>query len=570
MRVIIAHTSGFCDGVKRAMRIALDAARRHGGVDSDGPLVHNCQALELLSLHGVAARTPADDSRYPLLIRAHGVPPLRRREWQERGRCLVDATCVHVARNQRLAAEAAGRGEVVVLAGDADHAEVQAVAASAGPECVVVGTSADFARIPKGRKVFFLAQTTFNAELFEEMTSLLRRDFPDCTVVDTICHATHDRQEEAAQLARRVEATVVVGGRNSANTRRLAEIAGGSGRPVFAVETASELREADFAAFSRVGVISGASTPGWVTQDVVNRLRLMGRWSPLIVALRVLVMLVQARISTALSAAGLALSAQLYLLGELRPSLAVAGAGYVFFAHTLNRRVPDHPEARRLSLVDSFYQKHRATLLTLAWAAVGMALFSAVREGKAMAALFVCSVIAAVIYGAIARRPTTMQVRTYPRNLVMAAGWSLILAGPPLMEAGGFAAGMGAMAFIFFVCIGGTLIRDLHDIASDSLMGMGTLPARIGLPAARRLAHAAFVLAVALPFLAAGGIWFDGGGVSPRVIFLLSSPFVPVLGIYLLDMVTSRRLNDAILLQAGVDGMGCLAGALALVLGVWA
>lgn len=572
MEVMIARTSGFCGGVKRAMRLALDAAAKHGGIQSDGPLVHNRQALELLSLHGVGG-SHGDGGDRPMLVRAHGVPPETREEWLRRGLRLVDATCAHVARNQRLAAEAAAGGERVVLAGDPEHAEVLAVAASAGPDCRVISQPADVDGLPNADKNLLLAQTTFNVKTFAEIAEAMRRRFSRVRVADTICRATHERQLEAERISRLVDAVVVVGGRNSANTRRLADTARAVGKPVFPVETAAELAQGDFAGFDRVGVISGASTPGWITQEVVNRLRFFGRPTPATALLRALHRLTETRILTALSASGMALAAQWLALRELRPALAAAGGCYVFFAHILNRRVPSHPEARRLSLVDSFYQNRRSGFLSVAWLAAAAALALSWREGPAIFLLFAAAFAAAVVYAWSVRRPAAIgaapRALTHPRNWFMAAGWALILAGPPWFLAGRSGAAALAALAVFLTCLGGTVIRDLHDVASDSLLGIGTLPARLGPVWAGRLAGVALGVAFALACLPAPAALWRGEGVSAWFVFAAFLPFVPVTGLWLLDATRRGRLSDAVLLQAGVDGMGCLAGALALATGIW-
>lgn len=574
MEVIIARTSGFCGGVKRAMRLALSAAAGHGGVRADGPLVHNRQALELLALHGVVDAPLSERPDLPVLVRAHGVPPEKRLAWLEAGLELVDATCPHVARNQALAARAAARGDRVVLAGDPEHAETLAVSASAGPDCAVVTGPADVERLPQEGRVTLLAQTTFNVETFAAIGRAARRRFRECEIVDTICRATHERQAEAAAVARRVDAMVVVGGADSANTRRLADTAAGAGIPVFQVETAADLRPADFAGFARVGVTSGASTPGWITQEAVNRLRSMGRGRLRDRLLFLLHQAAESRVLTTFSALGMALAAQFFVLREMRPESAIAGGCYVFFAHTLNRRVPTHPEARRLSLVDSFYQNRRSGLLFAAWTALAAALALSLSAGTGEFLLFAAASAAAAAYSWASRRPSAAgsppRFLTYPRNQAMGLGWGLVLAGPPWMESGFSMAGAGAVLFIFLLCLGGTVSRDLHDVASDGLLGIGTLPSRIGPGRAERLARVSLLLATFLPLAAATAAVAAGGeGFSPWFAFTVLMPFAPGLGLLLLEAAARGRTGDAVLLQAGVDGMGCLAGCLALAGGIW-
>ena len=331
MKVIIARNSGFCDGVKRALALAIAAAGKPGGIAGNGPLVHNRLALDLLALHGAADRGGGDGGAR-IFVRAHGIAPEERRRWEEAGREIVDATCPRVADNQRLAREAAERGETVVLAGDREHAEIQAVAGSAGSDCRIVSEPEDIEKLSFPGPVFLLAQTTFNAETFRRIAYAAGRRFPNCRVADSICRATQDRQEEAVRLARLADVLVVVGGVNSANTRRLAEIGRNAGRPVVMVETAEELEAAALFPFRTAAVISGASTPGWITQGVVNRLRCLGRIGVGDRFRQFLHPLVECRLSTALSAGGLALAVEFLLLREVVPTLAAAGAGYVFFA----------------------------------------------------------------------------------------------------------------------------------------------------------------------------------------------------------------------------------------------
>ncbi len=280
MQVETAAEVGFCEGVRRAISIALAARDRHGGVRMEGPLVHNRQVTEYLAARGIGPEAGTDK---PYLIRAHGLPPQERTQLEKAGLILVDATCPHIIRNQALVGAAAAEGRVVLLAGDPGHAEVLAVAGAAGGACRVVSRLEDLADIPEGEMpagegnakpsggVFMLAQTTFDVALFKMLAEELTRRCPRAVITDTICRATHRRQEEARRLGERHGAVIVVGGGASANTRRLLEAAADAGCPrCLGVETAAELRTEDFAGCTSVGVTSGASTPDWCVREVVE------------------------------------------------------------------------------------------------------------------------------------------------------------------------------------------------------------------------------------------------------------------------------------------------------------
>ncbi len=553
MKVLIATTSGFCHGVRRAMRIALQAAAHHGGLHADGPLVHNRQAVELLALRGV--RTDAAPNA-PVLIRAHGVPPERRETWQQENRILVDATCPRVAANQKLAEKSAKNAIPVLLAGDRDHAECQAIAGSANGNCLIIATPDDVETLKLDGPVLLMAQTTFSVDQFQRLAEAVEKRFPGSRIVDTICRATHDRQEETARLAAQADALVVVGGKHSANTNRLAEVGRAANIPVHLVETADELREEDFSRHWTVAVTSGASTPGWITQEVVNRLRRMGHtpfWSR---AHRWLYPLVENRFTTAGCAAGLAMACSRYLTGFIDPLLAIAGAGFVFFAHTVNRRIPPNPEARRLSLADSYYQNRRSRFVFLAIMATAISLTAGFLAG---------SVPMLVIFALLFAGAFMYKQRQWPRNWPMAIGWALALAFPAAWQSGRPVAGYGAAVFVFLICLGGTLLRDLHDSASDHLMGIDTLPARIGHAASARFAHFSLLAALCLCFIAAAAWTFTAPApFSPYLIFLICMALVPAAGLALLTRVLKGGMHDFILVQAGADGLGWLAGLLAL------
>lgn len=297
MRVERAAVLGRCTGVRRAVDLALrTAAEAAAGGDSGGParrvytlgpLIHNPQAVAELEARGVHALAESElDDRIAgaaVVIRAHGVPPKLREKLLERGATIVDATCPRVLASQRRAARFAEAGYTVVIAGDAGHGEVTGVAGYAlGPDgesaAVVVGSpeearaveprAAVEPREPGGRErpVALIAQTTIKREEYEAIRTVLERRFPGLEVVDSICPCTDERLTALAELADRVEAIVVVGGRNSANTTRLF-LSAKALRPAWLVETAEELPDEAFG-YELVGLTAGASTPDSLIDEV--------------------------------------------------------------------------------------------------------------------------------------------------------------------------------------------------------------------------------------------------------------------------------------------------------------
>ena len=264
MKVTRAKCAGACYGVQRALNMALDTVSEGSRAVTLGPLIHNPQVVAQLAERGIrAVESPEQAVEGSVIIRSHGVTPQVRREIEARGLPVVDATCPHVARAQKAAAKLARECGHVVVVGEAGHPEVEglvAYAREAGGEVLVAGRAADVPTSLLG-KVGVVVQTTQTREAFEEVLAALRDRGVECVVKDTVCLATRERQESAAALARKVDAMIVIGGRNSSNTTRLAEICSSVCGNTHHIERASELDLAWFDQCTEVGITAGASTP---------------------------------------------------------------------------------------------------------------------------------------------------------------------------------------------------------------------------------------------------------------------------------------------------------------------
>ena len=275
MEVVLAKYAGACYGVQRALDLANEVLESHECVHTLGPLIHNPKVVEDLEARGArVVRLPEEVERGTVIIRSHGVTPQVRRELESRGLEVVDATCPHVDRAQKAAAELAEEGCRVVVLGEADHPEVEglrACAEEAGGKVDVVGSPAD---IPEGlyAPIGVVAQTTQMRENLDAVVADLRDRGLNPKVKKTICFATRQRQDAAAALAAEVDAMVVIGGRNSSNTTRLAEICVEACACALHIESVDELEGDYFEGCSVVGVTAGASTPEDQIQAVVRRL----------------------------------------------------------------------------------------------------------------------------------------------------------------------------------------------------------------------------------------------------------------------------------------------------------
>ncbi len=280
--VEVAAGAGVCFGVRRALELAEEAIAEGRAVCCLGPLIHNPQEMARLGEQGfrVVDSLDAAEPGGVLLIRSHGLAPGEVEDARTRGLEIIDATCPLVRRVQTLATDLAAEGYQVLVAGDAAHPEVRAIQGHA-PAARVVSDLAEVEHLEVSGKVALVAQTTFSPARFREMgAALAGRNLPEVRIISTICQATVDRQQAAANLADRADVMFVIGGRNSANTNRLAELCASRGVETFHVEQAEEVTAEQVRGRPVVGVAAGASTPQWIIDAVCRRIRALQSEAP--------------------------------------------------------------------------------------------------------------------------------------------------------------------------------------------------------------------------------------------------------------------------------------------------
>ncbi len=281
LTIRVGRTAGFCYGVRRAVEMAWGAVGRSKEIGRRvatlGPVIHNPQEVERLERDGAVAIAYDDLGRLDdgdlLVIRAHGIPKDERAAAKAKGLTVVDATCPYVRRPQMLAERAAKDGCLVVLVGDPLHPEILGVrsfALAAGGRCEVVRGPDQVAALPDAPSVAVLVQTTQKRELFEAVVEACRARFSSVRAIDTICDDTTERQADVRELASGVDVMLVVGGRLSANTAKLAEIATHFTARTHLIERAEEVEPRWFDGARTVGIAAGASTPDWLVGEIVH------------------------------------------------------------------------------------------------------------------------------------------------------------------------------------------------------------------------------------------------------------------------------------------------------------
>lgn len=274
MKIEVAQQAGHCFGVKAAIQKAFETATQaRVPVYTLGPIIHNPQVVEQLEKAGVkAVKNLSEIGEGVIIVRSHGVSPQTLLEAKRRGLTVIDATCPFVQRVQRLALELLHDNYNLVLVGDPSHPEVEGIMGTVEGKAVVVASARQALELPVRRRYGVVSQTTQSLENLQQVTSALLTRTHTLKIFNTICNATTHLQKETRALAKRVDLMLVVGGRNSANTNRLAEICREAGVPTWHIETAQEIEAAWLQGVGTVGVTAGTSTPDWMIQEIVEAL----------------------------------------------------------------------------------------------------------------------------------------------------------------------------------------------------------------------------------------------------------------------------------------------------------
>lgn len=271
----VARYAGVCYGVERALGMAEKAAdEARKPVNTLGPLIHNPLVVNDLESIGVGtASNVSEVEEGTLIIRAHGVVPSVVEDARARGLNVLDATCPYVKKVHNAAERLVREGYQLIVVGESGHPEVEGIMGHAGDDAHVVSVPGDLDAIDLSRKVGVVVQTTQTPGALADVVVELSKRTMDLRVINTICSATQERQDSAAELARRADAMIVVGGKNSGNTRRLAEICTAACPKTHHIEDASEIEAAWLDGVSHIGVTAGASTPASHIERAVVRMR---------------------------------------------------------------------------------------------------------------------------------------------------------------------------------------------------------------------------------------------------------------------------------------------------------
>ncbi|MEZ3434428.1 MAG: 4-hydroxy-3-methylbut-2-enyl diphosphate reductase [Lachnospiraceae bacterium] len=283
MKVELAKTAGFCFGVKRAVDTVYEQVKEHKGekIYTFGPIIHNEEVIKDLEKQGVAVLNSLQEleefKEGIVIIRSHGVAKRVCDILEDNGISYVDATCPFVKKIHNIVHEESSKGSHIVIIGNSAHPEVEGIRGWTGENVTVIQNedeAKDFQIENENQKVCIVSQTTFNYNKFKDLVEIISEKRYDIIVLNTICNATKERQEEARRIARRAGAMIVIGDRRSSNTQKLFEICRNACADTYYIQTLDDLDMNQLRSVETVGITAGASTPKNIIEEVQNNVRI--------------------------------------------------------------------------------------------------------------------------------------------------------------------------------------------------------------------------------------------------------------------------------------------------------
>lgn len=493
MKVTIAKTAGFCMGVRRAVEMAFDSANTTSeNICTYGPLIHNPQVLSLLEERGIFVIDEIPESGSgTVIIRAHGIPPQERQALKDAGFEVIDATCPRVIRVQSIISKHTRQGYASIIIGDREHPEVRGLLGYAGQNGHVVDTLDALGQLPAFEKAIVVAQTTQNTVFFDQARQWIQQHHPDYKIYNTICDSTEKRQAEVKTLSAAVDAVIVVGGYNSGNTQRLAEIAGETGKPALHVEKAEDIDVRVLAAAGRIGITAGASTPNWIIkqvyQDLETRLMQRGgrlrRWG-----FGVMRNLMMSNLYLAVGAGCLAFAGTWLQEVPVRLPYILMAILYVLSMHTVNNMLERHSDRYNDPFRADFYQKNGYGLSMLSAVACGGVMVTAWRLGPLFLVLLFCMSLLGVLYNLDVVTKDGRRIRPRlkdvpgSRTVLTALAWGIVAAFVPALSAKGHITLASALVFLWVSAL--VFVRtayfDIIDMQGSRIAGRETIPILLG------------------------------------------------------------------------------------------
>ncbi len=556
-------------GVRRAVDIVLDASNTTcDSICTYGPLIHNPQVLEMLEEKGIQSIDEIPEHGQGIVvIRAHGVPPADQDALKKAGFSIINATCPRVIRVQTILEKHRQKGYSAIIIGDADHPEVKGLLGYAGDMGHTVSTLEELAKLPEFKKAVVVAQTTQNISFYNEIKSWIKKKYPHYKIFDTICDSTEKRQAEVRQIATQSDAVVIIGGKQSGNTQRLAQIAKQTGKPSFHIEDVFELDFDTIKHAESIAVTAGASTPNWIINKTCKTIEnyLASRFH-IPVILQFINFLLKTNILLSLGAGCLtyacvrlegfkyhnsfnhAAIAMLYVL-----SMQIINNLFTIKSDRYNN--PDRAE---------FYTKNKVPLSVLSVASGAAGLVLAFKDNYF--SFFILAVMSILglsynlqIFSVFTTTSKIKSIKDIPgsKTILIALAWGIVTS---LLPAVSDSSGISALPVFLFssgLVFARTAFFNILEMQGDRITGKETLPILLGEKKSMRLIKIILISVFLILTIS------SGAGITQSIGFYLA--FLPVFLLSFIIYTEKKSMLPGIRLEFIVEFHFILAGIIATV-----
>jgi 4-hydroxy-3-methylbut-2-enyl diphosphate reductase len=510
-------------GVRNAiLKIVKEINTSPGDIYVYGPLIHNPQTIDVLTNRGLKTVTDLDGIHgKEIAIRTHGITIEENKKLKKHSQRLINLTCPRVSRVQSIIKKYSHNGYYTIIIGDSSHAEVIGLKSYAAKGVTVISSKDDISEIPERSNYILVSQTTLDRHFFDSLVTFLTEKFRNIEIIDTICDSTRLRQEDVISgIKRGIDTLVVVGGKNSANTKRLAKIGQESGIKTFYIETEDEISGSDFDDSDNVLVTAGASTPGWIINNVLEKLFNIKFKKTHFVANTVKIlmeMIVRTNLLSAIAAFFMTLAAQMFYGVDLDIRYPLISFFYIFSMHSIN----NYFDRNFLKACNSYkyliYDRFGLELLFVSLLFMAVSIVLAVGLNYESIIILVLSYIFGFAYSTspvksfVKKVPIQFLRRVYSTKVITSFGWLLVVAFLPLLTQ---AADILSFLSLISLILGYVFIRhiliDLIALQGDLIFGRETLPIIAGIRNIRTIIYSFSGISIIFLILSAlyGGDYF--------------------------------------------------------------
>ncbi|HPS85406.1 MAG TPA: 4-hydroxy-3-methylbut-2-enyl diphosphate reductase [Spirochaetota bacterium] len=507
MKIEMAKHSGFCMGVRKAiLRIVDELNSSEEKIYMYGPLIHNPQTIEVLKNRGLITINSLDDlNNRQIAIRTHGIPIDENKRIRANALRTINLTCSRVARVQSIIKKYSGAGYYTIIIGDKDHAEVTGLKSYACAGVHVVSNVNDIKGIAEAEKYIIVSQTTHERNQFDQLVSEISKKFKNVYVIDTICDSTRLRQDDVKNgIIKGIDTLVVVGGKNSANTSRLLKIGIDNGIKSFHIETDAELKKEDFKDSKYVLVTAGASTPGWIINNVLERLYIIKNESSNFLVKSVkhyIELLIRSNIVSSAASMFMVLLAQLYAGISFDIQYGIIAALYIFVMYSVNNYLDRSFLIKSNSYKYKIYDKYGSYLLFSSIISFIASLYIAMSISLSLTLLLLVPYIFGLIYSTPVIKNIVKGInfnllkKIYNTKIVTGLGWLVaVIIIPYHGNSVSWQIYLSAGLFFFMFVFIRHLIIDFVAFQGDLILGRDTLPTWLGVKNVITLSYVTILL----------------------------------------------------------------------------